>query len=107
MLHLREVGGVGRHGHGIAALLPDGLSHAVELGLRPLQVYKGDLGALAGEGVGDGLPNAACAADDDCYLICKFHGSSPKTPPLLDSRFRGNDGCGMRSRSSPIVCFGR
>ena len=69
-LHLREVGGVARHGDGVAALLLDGLNHAVELGFRPLQVHQGDLRALAREGVGDGLADAPGAADDDCYLIC-------------------------------------
>ena len=76
-LHLRQVGGVGGDGDGLAALLLDGLNDAVELGLRSLQVHKGDFRALAGEGAGDAFADAAGTADDDCYLVCQFHGSSP------------------------------
>ena len=50
---------------------------------------------LACEGVGDGFADAACAADDDGYLICQFHGSSQRPHPL-DSGFRRNDGCGVQ-----------
>ena len=69
-VHLRRVRGIGRHGHGLAALLPDGLDYPVEFRLHLLEIHQDDFCALTRKGVGNGFADAPGAADDDCYLVC-------------------------------------